>query len=147
MYLRPPTKSERSFLESGFAPRTLISVPPRPTFTLLAMTLLQNWVDGFKPAITEEDYELQSENEKRHESTLSYEGENSDSVNSKDMKNIPATKRPILKKSLKSRHLAFIALGGGIGTGLFVGSGSTLAHGGPGSIIIDYTLMLSLIHI
>lgn len=141
MYLRPPTKSERSFLESGFAPRTLISVPPRPTFTLIAMTLLQNWVDGFKPAITEEDYELQSENEKRHESTLSYEGENSDSVNSKDMKNIPATKRPILKKSLKSRHLAFIALGGGIGTGLFVGSGSTLAHGGPGSIIIDYTLM------
>jgi len=47
----------------------------------------------------------------------------------------------LLKKNLKSRHLAAIALGGGIGTGLFIGSGTTLYQGGPGSIIIDYTVM------
>lgn len=49
--------------------------------------------------------------------------------------------RRLLKKNLKGRHLACIALGGGIGTGLFIGSGRTLSTGGPGSVIIDYTLM------
>lgn len=38
-------------------------------------------------------------------------------------------------RGLKSRHLQLIALGGSIGTGLFVGSGSVLALGGPGTIL------------
>lgn len=35
-------------------------------------------------------------------------------------------------RGLKSRHVQLIALGGSIGTGLFVGSGATLALTGPG---------------
>lgn len=46
-----------------------------------------------------------------------------------------------LKRRLESRHLQFIALGGGIGTGLFIASGSELATGGPGSLIINFIII------
>lgn len=42
--------------------------------------------------------------------------------------------------SLKSRHIQFIAIGGTIGTGLFLGIGEALADGGPLSILLGYTL-------
>lgn len=55
-----------------------------------------------------------------------------------------------LKRSLKSRHLIMIAIGGSIGTGLFVGSGKALAIGGPLAIIIGWliagTQMVGTIH-
>lgn len=35
-------------------------------------------------------------------------------------------------KALKNRHLQMIAIGGSIGTGLFLGAGGRLAQGGPG---------------
>nr|WP_127842959.1 amino acid permease [Actinomyces wuliandei] len=38
-------------------------------------------------------------------------------------------------KSLKNRHLQMIAIGGSIGTGLFLGAGGRLAQGGPGLAI------------
>jgi amino acid permease len=37
-----------------------------------------------------------------------------------------------------------IALGGTIGTGLFVGSGQVLATGGPAFILTTYILMVSI---
>jgi yeast amino acid transporter len=46
-----------------------------------------------------------------------------------------------LSRRLKSRHLQMIAIGGSIGTGLFVGSGSALAGGGPASLIIAFGLI------
>jgi amino acid transporter len=48
---------------------------------------------------------------------------------------------PALAMKLKPRHLQMIAIGGSIGTGLFVGSGSALAGGGPASLIIAYGLI------
>ena len=36
-----------------------------------------------------------------------------------------------LRRTLKSRHLTMIAMGGAIGTGLFVASGNTIATAGP----------------
>ena len=39
-------------------------------------------------------------------------------------------------KSLKNRQLQMIALGGAIGTGLFLGAGGRLAAGGPGLFIV-----------
>ncbi|GMF05173.1 unnamed protein product [[Candida] boidinii] len=36
-----------------------------------------------------------------------------------------------VQRGLKSRHIQLIALGGAIGTGLFVGSGAALASAGP----------------
>jgi yeast amino acid transporter len=40
-----------------------------------------------------------------------------------------------LNKTLKSRHLNMIAIGGSIGAGLFVGSGSALSTGGPAALL------------
>ena len=49
------------------------------------------------------------------------------------------------KRGLKSRHAQMIALGGTIGTGLFVGSGATLARGGPAFILTCYIILTILI--
>ncbi|WWC88831.1 uncharacterized protein L201_003745 [Kwoniella dendrophila CBS 6074] len=49
-----------------------------------------------------------------------------------------------LKRSLKSRHLAMISIGGVIGTGLFLGTGSALSHGGPLGLFLGYALMGSI---
>lgn len=44
-------------------------------------------------------------------------------------------------RRLRARHLAMIALGGTIGTGLFVGSGGALAKGGPLGALLGYFIM------
>lgn len=49
------------------------------------------------------------------------------------------------QRGLKSRHAQMIALGGTIGTGLFVGSGQTLARGGPAFILGSYMFMSFLV--
>ncbi|KAH7128837.1 amino acid permease [Dactylonectria macrodidyma] len=46
-----------------------------------------------------------------------------------------------LDKQLKSRHVTMIAIGGALGTGLLVGTGSALVRAGPASILIDYTIV------
>ncbi|KAF4637758.1 hypothetical protein G7Y89_g332 [Cudoniella acicularis] len=42
-------------------------------------------------------------------------------------------------RGLKSRHIQFIALGGTIGTGLFLGIGSAFQTSGPLSVLLGYT--------
>ena len=37
-----------------------------------------------------------------------------------------------LRRSLKARHMNMIAIGGAIGTGLFVAGGETVSSAGPG---------------
>ncbi|MFJ5993995.1 amino acid permease [Streptomyces sp. NPDC092370] len=49
-----------------------------------------------------------------------------------------------LQAGLKNRHLSMIAIGGVIGAGLFVGSGSGIAAAGPG-ILISYLLVGALV--
>ena len=44
-----------------------------------------------------------------------------------------------VSRGLKSRHIQFIALGGTIGTGLFVGIGRAFTNSGPLSILLGYT--------
>ncbi|MDC0535878.1 amino acid permease [Francisellaceae bacterium] len=46
-----------------------------------------------------------------------------------------------LKRSLKSRHLTMMALGGTIGTGLLLASGAAVHDAGPGSAILGYLLV------
>ncbi|KAG6836723.1 hypothetical protein H0H93_004386 [Arthromyces matolae] len=48
---------------------------------------------------------------------------------------------PMLQQKLRPRHLTMIAVGGSIGTGLFVGSGAALNVGGPAGVIICWILM------
>ena len=48
-------------------------------------------------------------------------------------------------RGLKSRHTQMIALGSAIGTGLFVGSGVTLAKGGPAFLLSGYVLVSVLV--
>ncbi|KAJ4299966.1 hypothetical protein N0V90_005214 [Kalmusia sp. IMI 367209] len=46
-----------------------------------------------------------------------------------------------LKRGLQGRHMQMIAIGGVIGAGLFVGSGSALSKGGPASVVICFMLI------
>ncbi|KAI0798374.1 amino acid permease/ SLC12A domain-containing protein [Xylaria sp. FL0064] len=46
-----------------------------------------------------------------------------------------------LDRTMKPRHLHMIAIGGSIGAGFFVGSGSALMKGGPGFLIIDFLII------
>ncbi|KAF2647645.1 hypothetical protein K491DRAFT_723254 [Lophiostoma macrostomum CBS 122681] len=49
-------------------------------------------------------------------------------------------------RGLKSRHIQFLALGGAIGTGLFVGSGSILALVGPAPLFMAYLSMMLVVY-
>ena len=51
-----------------------------------------------------------------------------------------------LARELKGRHLQMIAIGGSIGTGLFVASGKSLAQGGPASLLIAYSLIGAMLY-
>ncbi len=52
----------------------------------------------------------------------------------------PDGEEPELKRSLSNRHIQLIAIGGAIGTGLFMGSGKTISLAGP-SIIFVYMII------
>lgn len=47
----------------------------------------------------------------------------------------------VLKRGLKSRHLSMIAIGGSIGTGLFLAMGGTIRDAGPGGAFVAYAIM------
>ncbi|KAK6812632.1 hypothetical protein RU639_011555 [Aspergillus parasiticus] len=49
-------------------------------------------------------------------------------------------------RGLKPRHSQMIALGGCVGTGLFVGTGATLATGGPAFILAAFIVMSILVY-
>ncbi|KAK3110967.1 hypothetical protein LTR53_014221 [Teratosphaeriaceae sp. CCFEE 6253] len=51
-----------------------------------------------------------------------------------------------LRRSLRPRHLQMIAIGGVIGTGLFLGTAGDLKNGGPAGLLISYCIMASLLY-
>ncbi|CAO2655101.1 Nn.00g101650.m01.CDS01 [Neocucurbitaria sp. VM-36] len=50
------------------------------------------------------------------------------------------------RRSISSRQAQMIAIGGSIGTGLFVGSGQALSIGGPAFLFVAYTLTSMLVY-
>ncbi|GMK41107.1 lysine-specific permease [Paenibacillus sp. CCS19] len=46
-----------------------------------------------------------------------------------------------LRRGLKSRHMSMIALGGSIGTGLFLASGGAIHSAGPGGALLAYAII------
>ncbi|GJN89609.1 hypothetical protein Rhopal_002596-T1 [Rhodotorula paludigena] len=64
---------------------------------------------------------------------LSIGGENADPLK--------ANVNPMLQQKMKPRHLQMIAVGGSIGTGLFIGSGQALRNGGPLGILIAWLII------
>jgi AAT family amino acid transporter len=57
----------------------------------------------------------------------------------------PTTDR--LRRSLSARQVQMIAIGGTIGTGLFLGTGKSLAVGGPASLLIAYTIVGAIVYL
>ena len=53
---------------------------------------------------------------------------------------VPSEHPDHLRRSLSNRHLQLIAIGGAIGTGLFMGSGKTISLAGP-SIVLVYLII------
>ncbi|MCF6776960.1 amino acid permease [Thiotrichales bacterium 19X7-9] len=52
----------------------------------------------------------------------------------------------MLKRRLRTRHLNMIALGGSIGTGIFLASGYALHVAGPGGAILAYALIAVMVY-
>lgn len=52
-----------------------------------------------------------------------------------------------LHRSLRARHLNMIAIGGAIGTGLFVASGATISDAGPGGALLAYGLIGIMVYL
>jgi amino acid permease len=48
-------------------------------------------------------------------------------------------------RRMESRHMQMFALAGVIGTGLFLGSGKAIAHGGPAGTFLAYVVVGSII--
>ncbi|KAF3208777.1 glyceraldehyde-3-phosphate dehydrogenase 1 [Orbilia oligospora] len=96
---------------------------------------LSDWRDGFR----------------RHSSYASGESGSDGSLLAENWYNLPDplkaafnTANAPLSKKLGSRHLQVIVLGCCIGSGLFSGSGTALATGGPGSVMLCYTFVAVL---
>ncbi|KAH8811033.1 amino acid permease/ SLC12A domain-containing protein [Xylogone sp. PMI_703] len=52
-----------------------------------------------------------------------------------------------LARKLSARQVQMIAIGGTIGTGLFLGTGKSLATGGPGSLLISYLIVGGIVFV
>ncbi|KAJ2515345.1 hypothetical protein H4217_005228 [Coemansia sp. RSA 1939] len=51
-----------------------------------------------------------------------------------------------LQRKLKGRQMGMIAIGGTIGTGLFIGSGTTLSEAGPAGSLVAFVVMGSMVY-
>jgi yeast amino acid transporter len=51
-----------------------------------------------------------------------------------------------LHRTMSSRHLVFIAIGGAVGTGLFLGSGGALSRAGPVGCLIAYLFIGTIVY-
>ncbi|KAK9767305.1 Basic amino-acid permease [Basidiobolus ranarum] len=62
-------------------------------------------------------------------------------VTEKSLEDVEHKRKVDLKRGLTARQVQMIAIGGTIGTGLFLGTGKSLSTGGPGSMLIAYAIV------
>ena len=60
---------------------------------------------------------------------------------------VPPVDRHGLHRALSARQVSMIAIAGTIGTGLFLGTGRSLAQGGPASILLCYGIVGFIVYI
>lgn len=53
----------------------------------------------------------------------------------------PAPENHGLQRNLTARHINLIAIGGAIGTGLFLGTGASVSSAGPGGAVLSYAVI------
>ncbi len=58
----------------------------------------------------------------------------------------PVTESHHLHRGLKARHMTMIAIGGSIGTGLFLASGATINSAGPGGALVAYLAISIMVY-
>lgn len=83
-------------------------------------------------------------NEKHHPSSNNEKKADSASGRSADIETGEAEEG--LNRDLQGRHLQFIAIGAALGTGLFLGIGGALAFSGPGSLLIAFVFVGSIVY-
>lgn len=59
----------------------------------------------------------------------------------------PVDRHHGLHRGLSARQVSMIAIAGTIGTGLFLGTGRSLAQGGPASMLICYAIVGFIVYI
>ena len=61
---------------------------------------------------------------------------------------LPSVERqqPRLQRSLSKRQIIMVAIGGSIGTGVFIASGSTIANAGPVGALLGYAIVSVLVY-
>ncbi|GLA99187.1 hypothetical protein AtubIFM61612_010718 [Aspergillus tubingensis] len=59
---------------------------------------------------------------------------------------LPHDAAPVTQRGIKSRHAQMMAIGGTIGTGLFVGVGEVLALAGPANILLAYITICIIVY-
>ncbi|CAM0140975.1 hypothetical protein VKS41_009143 [Umbelopsis sp. WA50703] len=66
--------------------------------------------------------------------------------NARGMEKDPNSLNVGLQRGLKDRHMSMIAIGGSIGTGLFLSSGATISQAGPGGAIVAWSAIGILVY-
>ncbi|RMD41982.1 hypothetical protein DV735_g3193, partial [Chaetothyriales sp. CBS 134920] len=90
---------------------------------------------GPKLAMSEDDVHIDVEKQRKGESSVNVPiGSDQDDAEFH-------TKADRLARKLSARQVQMIAIGGTIGTGLFLGTGKSLAKGGPASTLISYIIV------
>ncbi|KAH7081630.1 amino acid permease/ SLC12A domain-containing protein [Paraphoma chrysanthemicola] len=75
-----------------------------------------------------------------------YHSDKSVPHSSSDVEKQTAAPEEGLQRNLSSRHLQFVAIGGTVGTGVFIASGGSIATAGPAGALLAYVFVGTLVY-